>query len=581
MKKLLVYIKPYWVAALLAPLFMLIEVYMDLLQPKLMASIVDHGVMKGDLAHVQQTGVWMLIVALVGLAGGVGCTIFSTIAAQNFGADIRESLFQKVQTFSFRDLDRFKAGTLVTRLTGDIVQLQTLVQMMLRIMIRAPFLALGSIIMALAISPRLALILAVVVPLLFFILYFLIRMSFPLFSKVQAKLDGINTVLQENLSSIRVVKAFVRSNFERKRFDRANRDYMTIALKASRLVALNMPIMTLLLNASIVVALWFGGIQIRSGNLQVGDLIAFLNYMTQVLFSLLMISRVMVSVSSAKASADRVNEVLAIQPDIIDHAKAKKHVIHSGRVMFENVAFAYDTAQNEWVLQDINFVAEPGQTIAILGATGAGKSSLVQLVPRLYDTTYGRVLIDGVDVRDIELHHLRSHIGMVLQQSILFSGTIRDTIRFGKPDASQEEVEAAARAAEAHDFIMSFPDGYDTKLGQRGINLSGGQKQRLSIARTLLIRPTILLLDDSTSAIDVRTESRIQASLKEVMAHSTCFIIAQRISSVFEADKIIVLEEGRIAAQGTHAELLRKSSVYQDIYQSQLGKEADIFDYGK
>ncbi|AFC33893.1 ABC transporter [Paenibacillus mucilaginosus 3016] len=574
MRTLAAYLRPYWKAVLLAPLLMLLEVYMDLLQPKLMASIVNDGVMKGDLAHVRSTGLLMLGYALIGLIGGIGCTVFSSSAAQNFGTDLREALFRKVQTFSYKNLDRFKEGSLVTRLTGDIVQVQNLVQMTLRILVRAPFLALGSVIMALTISPKLALILAVAIPLLFLVLFLLIRFSFPLFSQVQQKLDGLNTVLQENFSGIRVVKAFVRGPFEEARFGRANEDYTAVALKAARAVAINMPVMTLIMNVSIVAVLWFGGAQTWNGELPVGDLVAFINYVTQVLFSLLMVGMMMVFISRAKASADRINEVMTTEADIQSPAQALKDTVQAGRVEFRNVAFSYEGEdRKELVLKHLSFTAEAGQTLAILGPTGSGKSSLVSLIPRLYDPVEGSVLIDGTDVREMDLHHLRGRIGMVLQQAILFSGTIRDNIRFGRPEASQEEVEAAARAAEAHEFIMSFPDGYDTVLGQRGINLSGGQKQRISIARALLLRPAILILDDSTSAVDLGTESRIQRALKELMAETTCILIAQRISSVLDADRILVLEDGEIAAEGTHAELMESSRVYQDIYRSQLGKE--------
>lgn len=573
MWKLKSYLKPYWKAAVLAPLLMLLEVYMDLLQPKLMASIVNDGVLKGDLAHIEKTGLYMIGFALIGLVGGVGCTVYSSIASLKFAADLRKELFQKVQTFSFRNLDQFKGGSLITRLTNDVVQMQNFVQMTLRILVRAPFLALGSIIMALTISLRLAAILAVVIPILFVVLFLLIRFAYPLFSIVQKKLDALNTVLQENLAGIRVVKAFVRSDYESKRFGKANLDYTDIAVKASRIIALNMPVMTLIMNASIVAVLWFGAGQVWAKSIAVGDLVAFINYVTQVLFSLLMVGMMMMQVSRAKVSADRINDVLYTESEIRNRNNAKEYAIRSGEVVFEHVSFIYDIDQNDHVLKDVHFVAEPGKTVAILGATGSGKSSLVNLIPRLYDTTSGSVRIDGTDVKEIPIEHLRSHIAVVLQQSILFTGTIRDNIRFGKPDASQEEVEAAAKAAQAHDFIVNMPDGYNTQLGQRGVNLSGGQKQRISIARALLVRPTILILDDSTSAVDLGTESRIQKELKELMKYSTSLLIAQRISSVLDADKILVLEDGRIVAEGTHDELIRNSPVYQDIYKSQLGKE--------
>ncbi|MVP01652.1 ATP-binding cassette domain-containing protein [Paenibacillus sp. N10] len=576
MFKLSRYIRPYWKAALLAPLLMLLEVYMDLLQPKLMADIVNHGVASGDLAYIQRTGLLMLGVALIGLIGGAGCTIFSSMASQSFGTDLRADLFHKMQTFSFRNLDRFKAGSLITRLTGDVVQVQTLVQMTLRVLVRAPFLAIGGVIMAFIISPRLALILAASVPVLFLVLFILIRLSQPLFVQVQQRLDGVNTVLQENLSGIRVVKAFVRASFEKSRFGKANRDYTEIALKAARTLAINMPVMTFIMNVILIAVLWYGGAENWNGSLPVGDLIAFLNYVTQVLTSLLSVGMMMMFVSRARASADRINEVFEAEPEITDKADASVSAIHSGEVVFDRVSFAYGEDRGELALRDVSFTARPGQKLAILGATGSGKSSLVHLIPRLYDPTEGRVLIDGTDVRDIALEHLRSRTGIVLQQAILFSGTIRENIRYGRPDASQEEMESAARAAEIHDFIAGLPDGYDTLLGQRGVNLSGGQKQRISIARALLVRPAILILDDSTSAVDLATEARIQKALKEQMSRSTCLLIAQRISSVIDADNIIVLEDGHIAAQGTHAELMRSSTVYRDIYKSQQGKEEVI-----
>ncbi|GGD82204.1 ABC transporter ATP-binding protein [Paenibacillus nasutitermitis] len=575
MWKLKSFVAPYWLPALLAPLLMILEVWMDLSQPKLMAAIVNDGITGGDQTVIWRTGAIMLGVALIGLIGGAGCTYFSSIAAQGFGADLRMRLFSKVQTFSFRQLDRYPAGSLITRLTGDIVQLQQIVQILLRMLVRDGSLLIGSIIMAIVISPRLSLILAFVIPIQFVIVFILVRRSVPLFSRMQGKLDGVNTVLQENASGMRVVKAFVRGEFERKRFGRTNSDYLHMALRAARTVAANMPLMLLLLNTSLVAVLWYGGAESWESRLPIGDLAAFLTYMTQLLFALLSVGNTIMNFSRAKASADRVNEVLGMERDMEDVGKqALQPAEGSGRVEFQDVSFAYGIGEaSKKVLQGISFTAEPGQTIGILGATGSGKSSLVGLISRLYDPVEGRVLIDGTDVRDIPAEQLRNRVGMVLQQSILFSGTIRDNIRFGKPKADDNEVIAAARAAEAHDFIASFPDGYDTLLGQRGVNLSGGQKQRISIARALLMRTQILVLDDSTSAIDLATEKRIQRSLQTLLRTSTRIIIAQRISSVMQADRILVLDEGRIAASGTHNELMAGSRLYQDIYQSQQRKE--------
>ncbi|MEK3943915.1 multidrug ABC transporter ATP-binding protein [Paenibacillus odorifer] len=572
MWKLKHYLRPYWVWCVLAPLLMLVEVTMDLLQPTLMASIVDKGVMTKDLSHIFSTGLIMLGVAFIGLIGGVGCTIFSSIASQNFGNDLRISLFEHIQKFSNKNLDQLKTGSLITRLTNDVVQLQTFVQMILR-SIRSPLLLVGSLVMAIRISPMLTLILAVAVPLLSLILYGLIRLSFPLFQKMQVKLDGVNTVLQENLSGIRVVKAFVRANHEQKRFNTANKDYTEIAIKAVRLMSLNMPLMMLVLNASIVAVLWFGGVQSWNGGLPVGQLIAFINYITQLLMSMLMLSNMLTFFSRAKVSADRENEVFSTISEITEVANAKKDAIHNGRIVFDNVSFAYNPSDENLVLDDINFTAEPGETVAILGATGTGKSSLVSLIPRFYEVSSGSITIDGSDTRMIALEDLRSRIGYVMQQAILFSGTIRDNIRYGRPDATDEEVEEAAIAAEAHNFILELPQGYDTELGQRGINLSGGQKQRLSIARALLIQPTILIMDDSTSALDAATESRIRQMLKTRLRSSTNILIAQRVTSVIDADRILVLENGRIAVQGTHDGLMNSSEIYRDIWRSQMKGE--------
>lgn len=553
---------------------MVIEVCMDLMQPQLMASIIDDGVMKGNLALVQSTGLKMLLIAFIGLLGGVGCTIFASYASVYFAADLRDDLFKRVQSFAFKQIDRFSGGQLVTRLTNDVTQLQHFIEMLLKIFVRTPMLIIGSIVMVIVISPKLALILTVSIPLLFIAIYCLIRFAFPLFSKVQAKLDAVNNVLQENLRGIRLVKAFVRADFEREKFGKRNTDYTDFAVKSFRIMALNMPIMMLIMNVTIVAVLWFGAGQAWAGDLPVGDLVAFINYVTQVLFSVLMASNLLMAVSRAKASADRVNEVLAIKPEENNNGAQRLHHVE-GHVEFRNVSFAYENSQAN-VLKSINFEAKPGQTVAILGAAGAGKSSLVHLIPGLYAPTEGVVMLDGKNVLELPFEELRKHIGLVLQQTILFSGTIYENISFGKPDATQEEVEAAAVAAQAHEFIRKMPNGYETVLGQRGVNLSGGQKQRIAIARALLLKPTILILDDSTSAVDVKTEASIQQALKTDWSNSTCIIIAQRISSVVDADFIIVLEDGEIVAQGKHEQLLASSSIYQEIYQSQQRKEEVI-----
>lgn len=577
MWKLRGFMKPYALWCVLAPLLMVVEVAMDLLQPALMASIVDKGLMTNDLPHILKTGGIMLGIAIVGMVGGAGCAYFTSLASQHFGNDLRIKLFEHIQTFSNRNLDRLKTGSLITRLTNDVVQLQTFVQMILRNFIRSPLLLIGSLVMAISISPSLATVLLAAVPLLFILLYVLIKLSFPLFARMQEKLDGVSNVLQENLSGIRVIKAFVRADHEQKRFNDANTGYTDIGIRAIRLMALNMPLMMLILNASIIAVLWFGGLQNWSGKLPVGELIAFINYVTQLLMSMMMMSNMLAFVSRAKVSGDRVNEVFATESEITEPPSAEQGVITRGEVEFENVSFAYNRGDQNLVLEEISFTARPGETVAILGATGAGKSTLVSLIPRFYEVLSGAVKIDGMDIRKISLEHLRSRIGFVMQQSLLFSGSIRDNIRYGRPEATDEEVEQAAVSAEAHGFISALPQGYDTVLGQRGVNLSGGQKQRLSIARALLIRPAVLILDDSTSALDAVTEARIRLFLKKELKDCTVVMIAQRVSSIIDANRILILENGRIAAQGTHAELMAGSEIYRDIRQSQQKEEEEPY----
>jgi ATP-binding cassette subfamily B protein len=576
MMKLLSYLKPYWRAVLLAPLLMIIEVICDLAQPNLLAKIVDNGVMKGDLQFILRTGLLMIGIAAIGMIGGVGCTIASSIASQSFGTDLRSDVFKKVQSFSFSNLDKFKTASLITRLTNDIVQLQTIVLMSLRIVVRAPLLCIGGIVMTILINPRLAMILLFSIPLLLISLNYVTKRSFPLFTLLQQKIDKVNAVIRENLSGVRVVKAFVRSDLEMSRFTSTNEELMNTAISAFMIVISVMPVLMLTMNLSVVAVLWFGGLQVHTGGMQVGEIMAFINYMTQILFSLMMIGNILIFITRASASASRINEVLETKVDIKNLDGADTGPIRSGEVTLEDVSFSYDGQGGEPVLENISFTAYPGETVAILGATGSGKSTLVSLIPRLYDPNEGRVLIDGRDVRNIDLKILRSAIGIVLQESILFSGTIKDNICWGKEDATDEEVIEAAKIAQAHDFIMSFPDGYNTIIGQRGVNLSGGQKQRLAIARAIIKGPTILILDDSTSAVDLATEQRILRGLKQMMRQCTTFIIAQRISTVMNADKILVLDSGRIVAQGTHSELLESSPIYQDIYRSQLGEEVAV-----
>lgn len=570
LKKLLKYLKPYWVAALVAPIMMMLEVAMDLLQPRLMETIVDQGIANLDLNLVIHTGLLMIGVALVGMVGGVACTYFAIYASAHFSADVRSALYRKVQTFSFGNLDALQTGQLVTRLTNDVNQVGMLVQSALRIMVRAPLILLGSLVLAVITSPSLAVLLLALMPLLLLLVWWVTRKASPLFSAVQAGVDGVNTVMQENLTGVRVVKAFVRGDFEKQRFGVANDVLMDRTIQALQLMAVVMPAMSLVMNLGLVSALWFGGMQVNTGSLQVGQLVAFINYLLRALGSVMMVAMVIVQLTRAVASADRIAEVLDSHPDVQDAPNALTPAGVRGRVVFENVSFGYD-GEDEAVLKGVSFAAEPGETVAILGATGSGKTSLVNLIPRFYDVKDGRVTIDGQDVRALDQAALRQAIGVALQEVVLFSGSVRDNIRYGRPEASDAAVEEAARAAQADEFIRNLPEGYDTLLGQRGVNLSGGQKQRLAIARALLVKPAVLILDDSTSAVDATTEAQLQRELQAWMRGRTSFVIAQRISTVLNADRILVLDNGRLAAQGTHNELMRSSAIYREIYDSQLG----------
>ncbi len=570
MKRFRPFLQPYWKSALLAPLFMMLEVTCDLLQPTLMARIVDKGIAGGNTDLILWTGVLMIAVALIGVGGGLGCTFFACHASQNFGADLRAALFAKTQSFSFKNLDAFSTASLITRLTNDVTQVQNIVLAMLRLMVRAPLLCLGGILMAVALNPGLATILGVTLPLLTLTLFFIIRSGFPLFSQVQQCLDRVNAVLRENLSGVRVIKAFVRSGYEIGRFGKANSDLADMTIRAGRRVGTTMPAMFALMNLSVVAVIWFGGLRVDSGNIQVGQVMAFITYVTQILFALMMVAFMTVMLTRAKASSDRIGEVLEKKVDISAPAQPAGHRVRFGRVEFENVSFCYDGNGGVPALQGVSFRASPGELIAILGATGSGKSTLVNLIPRFYDASSGRVLIDGVDVRDYGLDDLRQGIGMVFQESRLFSGTIQENIRWGNPEASAAEVEQAARTAQAHEFISKFPNGYDTRLDQRGLNLSGGQKQRLTIARALLRKPRILILDDAASALDPATEARLRKELR-ALKETTCLMIAQRVASVLDADRLLLLDEGRLIGLGTHRQLMAECPLCREIFASQLG----------
>lgn len=564
------YMKPYRLQAAAAILLLTAVVAADLSIPRLIQRIVDDGITAGSMDIVLRTGLLMVGITIVSAMLSIGNSILAVRVGEGLARDLRDASFKNILGFSFENLDELQTGQLIVRLSSDITRTQQVFQMFLRVGTRAPLLGIGSIIMMYRTSPRLTLIIlpiAVVIGVL--IAAFAGKLQ-KMFLAVQKKLDALNTVLQENLAGTRVVKAFVRRDFENERFHEANMNLMNQTIEASRLVAILMPAVFMILNLGIVGVIWFGGNLTIEGSLTVGQLMAFINYLLTTMMPLLLLVMIIGAVAASSASAKRILEVLQTESAVKDLPGAITLEDAQGRIRFENVRFNYNGEQCEDVLQDITFSVEPGETVAVLGATGSGKTTLVNLIPRFYEAA-GTVQIDGRDVSEYTQSSLQSHIGVVMQETVLFSGTISENIRYGNPDATEEEVIASAKAAEAHNFIVSLPDGYDTYINQRGTNLSGGQKQRIALARALLIKPSILILDDSTSAVDVDTEARIQDTLDEMLTDTTTIIIAQRISSVLTADKILVLNDGRIHASGTHEELLSSDPIYQEIYQSQLG----------
>jgi ATP-binding cassette subfamily B multidrug efflux pump len=575
MKKYFPFFIKYKKALLFAPLLVVIDVVCEIVQPELMSKIVDQGVRQKSLHYIFQTGGLMVGLSLIAIAANIGNIYFSSHASVGFAAELRKGLFKKIQEFSFSNLDKFSSSSLTTRVTNDVNILQEVIMMSLRLLIRAPLMLLFAVVIAVRINAALASVIAVAIPVLSISIYIILRRGLPFFEKMQKRLDKVNAVIQENLVNVRVVKSFVREDFEKKKFGASNDDLREMAIKASGLVVLIMPVMQLVMNISIVAIVWFGGNKIISGTFQVGQLMSFITYITQILMSLMMLSMTIMTFSRAEASSERILEVLNAAIDITDSATAKEKNIpvKKGNIIFENVFFKYHTDSSEYVLKNINLTIQSGETIAIIGATGSAKTTLVELIPRLYDVTKGCILVGDNDVRDYTLQNLRSGISLVLQQNELFSGTIKQNLKWGNPNASDEEIMNAAKDAQAHDFIMSFPKKYETVLGQSGVNVSGGQKQRLCIARAILRKPAILILDDSTSAVDTATESKIRASFKSHLYNTTIIIIAQRISSIQSADKIIVLDDGEIIGSGTHDELIKTNAVYQEIYYSQELKE--------
>ena len=569
---------PYLSAFILGPIFMIVEVIGEVLMPKLMSMIINEGIQGGaGNGYVITKGILMVLLALCMMLGGVLGAYFAVKAAVNFAASLRKDVFTKVQQFSFANIEKFSTGSLVTRLTNDITNMQNVIMMALRMMLRAPGMLIGGLIMAVLMNARLAIILGVVIPLLLVALVIVIRIAFPRFDIMQSRIDKLNSRIQENITNVRVVKSFVRDDFEKETFNEANEELMEKSLSAIKIVIFTMPIMTLAMNITTMAVVWFGGKQIIVGDMPVGDLTAFTTYIIQILMSLMMVAMIMIQGSRALASSKRIKEVLQAEIDLNDdNASQKDLVVEKGAIEFRDVGFRYYKKHKSNVLKHISFRAEPGETIGIIGSTGSGKSSLVQLIPRLYDADEGQVLVDGVDVREYSLKHLRDGVAMVLQKNTLFSGTIMDNLRWGDESAEDEQVFEMARCAQADGFVKSFTEGYDTELGQGGVNVSGGQKQRLCIARALLKKPKILILDDSTSAVDTATEAEIRKSFSTSLKDTTKLIIAQRISSVESADRILVLDEGEIVGQGTHEELLKDCEEYQEIYFSQRDKEKEV-----
>ena len=576
-KRYAAYIKPYLSAFLLAPLLMLTEVFGEILLPKFMSMIINNGVADRDTGYIIRMGIIMVLTAIVMAAGGIGGAYFSAKASICFTSDLRDALFAKVQNFSFKNIDQYSTGSLVTRLTNDVQQVQNVTMMGLRLLFRAPGMLIGALIMAFLMNAKLALVILIVIPFLSIAIVTIMVKAFPRFTLMQKKIDKLNSGIQEALTNVRVIKSFVREDYEEEKFQTMNQDLKDSSLNAMKIVIATMPIMMFAMNVTTLAVVWYGGNIIIAGNMQVGGLTAFTTYIVQILMSLMMLSMVLLQSYRAIASVKRISEVLDTEIDLTDENASRKDLkVTEGKVEFKDVAFSYSNEGGEKILEHINFTAEPGKVLGIIGTTGSGKTSLVQLIPRLYDVTEGQVLVDGVDVREYSLKNLRDGVGMVLQKNVLFSGTIDENLRWGNEEASEEEVRSAAGAAQADGFVISFTKGYDSDLGQGGSNVSGGQKQRLCIARALLKKPKILILDDSTSAVDTATEAKIRESFSTTLKDTTKIIIAQRIGSVESADKIIVLDDGKIIGMGTHEELMKNCEAYQEIYYSQRDREKEV-----
>ena len=568
-KKLSPYLSKYKLYIILCPLAIIGEVLLEIRIPMLMAKIIDIGIANKDMSYILRTGSLMVLMALISLVFGALAARLASVAGIGFAKELRQGLFYKIQEFSFSNIDKFSTASLVTRLTTDITNIQNSFMMIIRLLVRSPVMLVSATFMAFRINSSLVTIFFVAIPILAVALFIIVRTAFPRFGIMLKKYDTMNSSVQENLVAIRVVKAFVRSKYEKEKFTKSADELMEAQIRAEKIIIFNMPIMQFVMYGCMLTIMWFGGNMIIGGTMLTGELMSFISYVSQILMSLMMISMVFVGIVLSKASVNRIIEVLDEKIDINNSELAHPVEVQDGSISFENVSFSYNKNKDNLVLDAINFTIQTGETVGIIGGTGSAKTTLVQLIPRLYDVTGGRVIVGGHDVHDYQLETLRDAVAMVLQKNVLFSGSIKENLKWGNPDASDEEIIDACQSAQAHDFILSFPDGYDTDLGQGGVNVSGGQKQRLCIARALLKKPKIIILDDSTSAVDTATDSKIRQAFKDKLTNTTTIIIAQRITSVCDADKIIILNEGKIEAIGTHEELLKDNETYKEIYVSQ------------
>lgn len=574
-KKLVPYLKEYKKYAILSPIMVFFEVTLEISMPFLMSKIIDVGIKNKDFDYVLKTGIIMVVIAILALIFGALAGRFSALGSVGLAKGLREKLFEKVQDFSFSNIDKFSTGSLVTRLTTDVTNVQQSFMMVIRQLVRAPLMLILATLMTFSINKSLVTVFLIAIPILAVSLFIIIMMAFPKFQKMLNKYDEMNANVQENLIAIKVVKAFVRSDYEKEKFTVSADELMQAQKKAEKILSFNNPIMQLVMYSTIISVLWFGGNMVVSGSMLTGELISFINYVSQILMSLMMISFVFVGLVLSKASIVRIVEVIDEVPDIQNNDSDRIMNIKDGSIEFDNVSFSYKNENENLAIDDANLKIESGDTVAIIGGTGSSKSTLVQLIPRLYDTIKGRVLVGGVDVRDYDLDELRNEVAIVLQKNVLFSGTIKENLKWGNADASDDELETACKIAQAHDFIMSFPEKYETVLEQGGTNLSGGQRQRVCIARALLKNPKILILDDSTSAVDTDTEGKIREGLSETLKDTTKLIISQRLSSIEDADKIVILSDGKINAIGKHDDLLKNNDIYREVYESQQ-KGADL-----